>query len=163
MVWGRTPLPFILITGALQRQLEPSQTLMSAHSPSPALSLYIKAHDPSIPGGGKRAAGTLLVPWLLPRAGWTQGRAGDRLHQMGPGREGCREDRTCTAQRESSLAWRTLVALLVANLSRKTTLHTPSPPSSPSVPIQTTVASGRIHGNDAWLSFSLAPSALAPC
>lgn len=85
MVWRRTPLPFILITGALQRQLEPGQALMSTHSPSPVLCLHIKARIPlPIPGGGKRAAGTLLVPWLLTRAGWAQGRACDRLHQMGP-------------------------------------------------------------------------------
>lgn len=88
MVWRRTPLPFILITGALQRQLEPGQALMSAHSLSPALCPHIKARDPPVPGGGKRAAGTLLVPWLLPRAGWMQGGAGDRLHQMGPEERG---------------------------------------------------------------------------
>lgn len=54
----------------------------------------VPAHQslrPPVPGGGKRAAGTLLGPWLLTRAGWLQGRACDRLHQMGPEERGLRE------------------------------------------------------------------------
>lgn len=134
MVWGRTPLPFILITGALQRQLEPGQALMSAHSLSPALCPHIKAQDPPVPGGGKRAAGTLLVPWLLPRAGWTWGRASDRLHQMGLEERGLWGGGSpcCLARAFGAHPSPWLGGLLwhCKRGHRETSLPAPSPPSS---------------------------------
>lgn len=153
---GKDSPPFILINGALQRQLEPGQALMSAHSLSPALCPHIKALDPPVPEGGKRAAGTLLVPWLLPRAGWTWGKAGDRLHQMGPEERGLRGGGSlgclarCVWGSPLSLAGRAPVTLLAANMGtdRPLCLHLQLPlPSS-----KTAMVLGRTHGKDAQSS-----------